>query len=68
MTTNQTAADLQQTWETDERWKGVERDYSAADVVKLRGSVRRSSRSPAAAPSASGTSCTARTTSTLSVR
>ncbi|NHN54397.1 isocitrate lyase [Calidifontibacter sp. DB0510] len=40
MSENLTAADLQKAWETDERWKGVTRDYSADDVVKLRGSVQ----------------------------
>ena len=34
------AADLQQQWDTDARWKGVRRDYTAADVVNLRGSVQ----------------------------
>src|SRR5262245_50545213 len=33
------AADLEQEWATDPRWRGVERTYSAADVVRLRGSV-----------------------------
>src|SRR5580658_10069061 len=27
-------------WESDRRWRGVRRDYSAGDVVRLRGSVR----------------------------
>ncbi len=27
-------------WETNPRWKGVERNYSAEDVVRLRGSVK----------------------------
>jgi isocitrate lyase len=27
-------------WESDRRWRGVRREYSAADVVRLRGSVR----------------------------
>jgi isocitrate lyase len=31
---------LQREWETDPRWKGVNRDYTAADVVRLRGSVQ----------------------------
>jgi isocitrate lyase len=35
----QTAAELNQEWTTDARWRGVRRDYSAADVVRLRGSV-----------------------------
>ncbi|MCB1569017.1 MAG: isocitrate lyase, partial [Xanthomonadales bacterium] len=31
---------LQNQWNTDPRWKNVERPYSAADVVRLRGSVQ----------------------------
>jgi len=31
---------LDREWTTDGRWSGVERSYSANDVVKLRGSVR----------------------------
>ncbi len=34
-----TAHDLQARWETDERWKGIERPYTAEEVVRLRGSV-----------------------------
>ena len=30
---------LEQDWASNPRWKGVKRDYSAADVVRLRGSV-----------------------------
>jgi len=33
-------AELEQQWNTDPRWAGVERTYSAADVVRLRGSVQ----------------------------
>jgi isocitrate lyase len=36
----QTAADLETEWKTDARWNGVERDYTAEDVIALRGSVR----------------------------
>ncbi len=36
----QTAAELQEIWDTDPRWDGVERTYTAEDVVRLRGSVR----------------------------
>jgi isocitrate lyase len=36
----QQAADLQKDWETNPRWKGLQRNYSAADVVRLRGSVQ----------------------------
>ncbi len=30
---------LQESWELDERWKGIERPYSAEEVIKLRGSI-----------------------------
>ncbi len=33
------SAELQRQWETDPRWKGIERTYSAEDVIRLRGSV-----------------------------
>ncbi len=33
-------ADLQRRWETDPRWRGVERTYSAEEVVRLQGSLR----------------------------
>ena len=35
----QAAAKLAEQWANDPRWRGVERSYGAADVVKLRGSV-----------------------------
>jgi len=31
---------LEQDWATNQRWEGVERGFSAADVVRLRGSVQ----------------------------
>ena len=31
--------DLEQDWATYDRWNGIKRDYSAEDVVRLRGSV-----------------------------
>jgi isocitrate lyase len=34
------AAALLRNWATDPRWAGVERTYSAADVIRLRGSVQ----------------------------
>ena len=34
------AAELARRWETDSRWRGIERTYSAEDVVRLRGTVR----------------------------
>ncbi|MQF98712.1 MAG: isocitrate lyase [SAR202 cluster bacterium] len=35
----QQAKELENRWKTDPRWKGVERNYSAEDVIRLRGSV-----------------------------
>jgi isocitrate lyase len=36
---SQQAANLRESWETDQRWAGISRDYSAEDVIRLRGSV-----------------------------
>jgi isocitrate lyase len=33
------ARELEAQWESDERWSGIERTYTAEDVVRLRGSV-----------------------------
>ncbi|MED3552864.1 isocitrate lyase [Cytobacillus praedii] len=30
---------LQESWEMDERWSGIERPYTAEEVIKLRGSI-----------------------------
>ncbi len=35
----QQAASLQDDWDSNPRWKGVRRSYTAADVVRLRGSL-----------------------------
>ncbi len=35
----QQVTELEQSWANDPRWAGVRRDYSAADVVRLRGSI-----------------------------
>ncbi|MFJ6654212.1 isocitrate lyase [Microbacterium sp. NPDC091313] len=35
----QTAAELQELWDTDPRWDGVQRTFTADDVVRLRGTV-----------------------------
>ena len=35
---NQAAAEITKDWQENPRWKGVQRDYSAEDVVRLRGS------------------------------
>jgi isocitrate lyase len=32
--------ELEARWQNDDRWQGVERPYTAADVIRLRGSVR----------------------------
>jgi len=37
--TNLTAEQLRKDWQTNPRWKGVERTYKPEDVVRLRGSV-----------------------------
>lgn len=34
------ALELAESWSKDPRWKGIERPYSAEDVLKLRGSIR----------------------------
>src|SRR5437762_393383 len=34
------ADELQKQWDSDARWKGLRRDYTALDVVRLRGSVQ----------------------------
>jgi len=34
------AEELQKDWDTNPRWKGIERTYSAEDVIKLRGSMQ----------------------------
>ncbi len=33
-------AELERQWQSDARWAGIQRSYSAADVIRLRGSVR----------------------------
>ena len=38
-TISQQAANLRASWETDQRWAGIARDYTAEDVIRLRGSV-----------------------------
>ena len=34
------ADELEQTWRSDPRWRGVERPFTGADVVRLRGSIQ----------------------------
>ncbi len=38
-TRDQQIAALEKDWATNPRWKGIQRNYSAADVVRLRGSL-----------------------------
>ena len=40
MSINETAGDLENAWKTDPRWAGVQRPYSGADVLRLRGTVQ----------------------------
>ena len=40
MTTEQEIKRIRDDWETNSRWKGVQRPYTAEDVVRLRGTVR----------------------------
>jgi isocitrate lyase len=40
LTREQQIAALEKDWAENPRWKGVTRTYSAADVVRLRGSVQ----------------------------
>ena len=39
MSTLPTAEQIQHDWDTNPRWQGIERNYSADDVVRLRGTV-----------------------------
>lgn len=39
MTDLHNASAIQKDWDENPRWKGIERDYTAEDVVKLRGSL-----------------------------
>ncbi len=39
MIPHRSAADIQKSWAHEPRWKGIQRDYTADDVVRLRGSV-----------------------------
>jgi isocitrate lyase len=38
-TRQQAAAEIQKDWDTNPRWKGIQRNYTAEDVVRLRGSL-----------------------------
>ncbi|MGA8259149.1 MAG: isocitrate lyase [Arenicellales bacterium] len=36
----QATQELEKVWSSDPRWEGIERDYTAADVVRLRGNLQ----------------------------
>jgi isocitrate lyase len=40
MDSQQQAEVLANSWKTDPRWQGIQRPYSAEDVVRLRSSVK----------------------------
>ena len=40
MKNNEQAANLELEWQSDPRWEGITRPYSAEDVVRLRGSIQ----------------------------
>jgi isocitrate lyase len=40
LTRQQQIEGIEKNWKTEERWKGIERPYTAEEVVKLRGSVQ----------------------------
>ncbi|NLF65494.1 MAG: isocitrate lyase [Chloroflexi bacterium] len=40
MNRNEAAAEMEQAWQKEARWQGIRRPYSAADVVRLRGTVQ----------------------------
>lgn len=40
MMNGQQVADMMTTWESDARWRGIKRPYTAEDVLRLRGSIQ----------------------------
>jgi isocitrate lyase len=40
MKDKQAARDLERQWQSEPRWAGIRREYSGADVVRLRGTIR----------------------------
>lgn len=49
---------IQHDWDSNPRWKGVTRTYTAEDVVALQGHVVEENTLPAAALRCCGSSCT----------
>ena len=39
-TRQEAAAEIQKDWDTNPRWQGIKRNYTAEDVVRLRGSLQ----------------------------
>ena len=39
MSQHRSAEEIQRAWSSDPRWEGIERSYSADDVVRLRGTI-----------------------------
>ena len=62
------ADQLRQQWASDPRWAGIERPYTAEDVVRLRGSVAVEHSLARLALRSSGTTWSASLSSTRSVR
>ncbi len=54
--TPKTAAEIQQDWDTNPRWKGVTRNYTAEQVTKLQAPLSKRRPSHAVDPRSSGTS------------
>ena len=67
-TREQQAAALDKDWAENPRWKGIKRGYSAADVVRLRGSLQIEHTLAGAAPRSCGTWSTPSPSSTRSAR
>ena len=40
MTAHESAAQLEKSWKSDSRWKGITRPYTPEDVARLRGTLR----------------------------
>ena len=62
-----TAEQIQHDWDTNPRWEGIQRNYSAADVVRLRGTVHIEHCWPAWAQRSCGRRCMSASSSTRSV-
>lgn len=68
MSRQQQAQELQKQWETDPRWKGIKRAFTAEDVVRLRGSIQQEHTLAKRGAESSGRSSTTSRSSTHSAR